>query len=91
VVLAERWRGKGGEIDLIARDQDCVIFIEVKQSATHDSAAIQLSPRQMGRIAQAAAEFLAEQPAGQSTPSRFDVALVDRSGAVLIHENAFFA
>ena len=34
----ERWRGKAGEIDLILRDGDGIIFVEVKKSKSHDSA-----------------------------------------------------
>ena len=88
-VVARRWRCGAGEIDVIARDGDEVIFIEVKQSHSHAAAAQSLSPRQMGRIADAASQFLAGEPAGQLTPSRFDVALVDGQGRVELVENAF--
>ncbi len=91
VVCARRWRGSGGEIDLIARDGAEVIFIEVKQSATHQLAAEHLSERQMGRIYGAASEFIGGEPAGQLTPVRFDVALVDGRGMIEIIENAFAA
>lgn len=90
-IVARRWRGAGGEIDLIARDGAGVIFIEVKQSATHALAAEHLGPRQMGRIWNAAAAFLEGEPMGQLTAARFDVALVDGLGRVEIIENAFAA
>ncbi|MGQ0565682.1 MAG: YraN family protein [Gemmobacter sp.] len=90
-VAATRWRGEGGEIDLIARDGAEVIFIEVKQARTHAFAAERVSPRQMQRIMAAASEFLAGEPAGQATPVRFDVALVDGCGQIAIIENAFAA
>jgi putative endonuclease len=90
-VCARRWRGSAGEIDLIARNGAEVIFIEVKQSATHALAAEHLTPRQMARIYASAAEFLAGEPAGQMTESRFDVALVDAAGRIEILENAFAA
>ena len=90
-VCARRWRGVSGEIDLIARDGDNVIFIEVKQSATHAQAADHLSPRQMARIYNAASEFLAGEPKGQLTDVRFDVALVDAKGRIEVLENAFAA
>lgn len=90
-IAAERWRGRSGEIDLIARDGGRVIFIEVKQSATHAEAAQHLGARQMARIWHAAAEFLAGEPAGQLTESRFDVALVDGAGRIEVIENAFAA
>ena len=88
-ICARRWRGQSGEIDLIARDGDRVIFIEVKQSRTHDAAAAHLGPRQMQRIWNAAAEFLAGEPHGQLTEVRLDVALVDGMGRVQIIRDAW--
>jgi putative endonuclease len=90
-VCARRWRGAVGEIDLIARDGAEVIFIEVKQSATHAEAAEHLTPRQMARIYASASDFLSGEPDGQLTPARFDVALVDGQGRIEILENAFTA
>ena len=90
-VCARRWRGLSGEIDLIARQGAEVIFIEVKQSATHAEAAEHLTQRQMDRIYGAASEFLAGEPGGQLTDVRFDVALVDGAGRIEILENAFAA
>lgn len=91
VVCARRWRGESGEIDLIARDGAEVIFIEVKQSRTHAQAAEHLSEQQMARICGAASEFIGGEPAGQLTPVRFDLALVDGVGRIEILENAFAA
>jgi putative endonuclease len=90
-VCARRWRGSGGEIDLIARDGSEVIFIEVKQSKTHAQAAEHLTPRQMARIYASASEFLAGEPKGQLTDVRFDVALVDGMGRIEVLENAYAA
>jgi len=90
-VVARRWRSAAGEIDLIARDGETVIFIEVKQSRSHDRAATHLSGRQMDRIYTSAAIFLGDQPNGLDTDCRFDVALVDETGAIRIIENAFTA
>ena len=89
MVCARRWRGQAGEIDLIARDGDRVIFIEVKQSGTHDSALAHLGPRQMQRIWDAASEFLAGEPGGQLTEVRLDVALVDGEGRVKVIRDAW--
>jgi putative endonuclease len=91
VVCARRWRGAAGEIDLIARDGAQVIFIEVKQSTTHVEAAEHLTARQMARIYASASDFLAGEPDGQLTESRFDVALVDGQGRIEVLENAFAA
>lgn len=88
-VCARRWRGRAGEIDLIARDGDRVIFIEVKQSHSHDAAAAHLGARQMQRIWDAASEFLAGEPKGQLTEVRLDVALVDGVGQVQVIRDAW--
>jgi len=85
----KRWRGKGGEVDLIAEDGEGLIFVEVKRARDFARAAERLTYRQMGRIMQAASEFLDQMPRGQNTAVRFDVALVNGSGAVEIIENAF--
>lgn len=90
-VCARRWRGSGGEIDIVARDGDRVIFVEVKQSRTHAEAASHLSPQQMRRIWQAGEEFLAGEPKGNLTDVRIDVALVDGAGRIEILQNAFAA
>jgi len=86
---ARRWRGAGGEIDLIVKDDDGLIFVEVKKSRDFARAAERLSLRQMHRIHASASEYLGRMPRGQDTPCRFDVALVDGSGAIEIIENAF--
>ena len=88
-VACERWRGSGGEIDLIARDGDDLVFVEVKKSRSFARAAEQLSQRQIERICASASEYLALEPRGQLTDVRFDLALVDGQGQVQIIENAF--
>lgn len=88
-VRSRRWRGQGGEIDLILQDGDGLVFVEVKKSRSWGQAAARLSVRQMERIYSSASEFLAGEPMGQLTQARFDVALVDGAGVVEIIENAF--
>lgn len=89
VIARRRWRGKAGEIDLIVRHGDGLVFVEVKQARHLERAAESLSKRQMGRIYLAAEEFLANEPHGSLTNVRFDVALVDGTGQSQIIENAF--
>lgn len=90
-LAARRWRGKGGEIDLITRDGEGFVFVEVKKSRSHARAAERLSMRQMRRLYDAASEFLALCPRGLNTVARFDVALVDGQGRIEILENALCA
>jgi putative endonuclease len=88
-VAERRWRGEGGEIDLIVRQGATVIFVEVKKSRDFARAAQRIQARQVARIMTTASEFLKWEPAGQMTETRFDVALVNRAGEVELIENAF--
>lgn len=88
-LACERWRGQSGEIDLILRQGNCIVFVEVKKSQSFQQAALQLSRRQMKRIYLSASEFLAGEANGSLTDVRFDVALVDQTGDLRIVENAF--
>lgn len=90
-LAARRWRGPGGEIDLIARNGAELVFVEVKKSRDFATAAGRVTRRQMERIMASAAAFLAGEPGGQDTPVRFDVALVDGTGRIARIENAFCA
>ncbi|MFN0115640.1 MAG: YraN family protein [Paracoccaceae bacterium] len=89
-IAARRWRGEGGEIDIVARDGDAVIFVEVKHAETHAWAAERVSDRQIARIRTAACEFVAGEPGGQDTEMRFDLALVDGKGRIDVIENVFW-
>ena len=91
VVAHRRWRGRAGEVDLILRDADGLIFVEVKKSRSFDRAADRLSRRQMARLCAAAEEFVAGEPRGALTDMRFDVALQNAHGEIRIIENAFGA
>lgn len=90
-LLCRRWRGPGGEIDLVLSKNEEIIFVEVKSSASFDGAASHLSQRQIGRLmasAEAALGFFAK---GSLTPMRFDVALVDGTGRIDVIPNALMA
>ena len=85
----QRWRGSAGEIDLVARDGEAIVFIEVKKSRSFERAADRVSRRQIARIYDTASEYLASEPRGMDTEARFDVALVNEAGEIEILENAF--
>lgn len=90
-IESRRWRGSGGEIDLVARDAGGLIFVEVKRSRTHARAAERVGYRQIERLFNAASEYLAACGLGLNTQVRFDVALVDGMGRIDILENALSA
>lgn len=88
-LLASRWRGPSGEVDLIFRDGEDIVFVEVKSAATHAIAAERLQPVQMRRICRAALEYCDRAGHDGLCSMRFDVALVDRTGRVELLVNAF--
>lgn len=88
-VLTRRWRGTGGEIDLVLWHADSYVFCEVKKAATFDRALQRVSPGQVRRIVTAASEYLGQTPEGQLAPVRMDLALVDETGDLRIVEDAF--
>lgn len=88
-ICARNWRGTVGEVDLIGRDGDVVVFVEVKHSKTHDMAAMHVSRAQIGRIFSTVEEFVGMEPKGLLTDVRIDLALVDALGRIEVIENAF--
>lgn len=90
-IVGRRWRGKGGEIDVIAQRGGDTIFVEVKQSASHAAAAESLRPRQIRRLFDCAGEYMGGLPDGMNANVRFDVALVDGTGRIDVIENALSA
>ncbi len=75
-ILAKRFRTPHGEIDLIVRRRNLLAFVEVKARATLDDAAFAVTPRQQGRIIDAAQAWLAAHPEYAEFELRFDAILI---------------
>lgn len=86
-LAARRWRGSHGEIDLVLRNGDGLIVVEVKQARDFGRAAARITAAQLERIYGAVSEFVAGEPRGELTEVRLDVALVDGTGQLQILEN----
>jgi putative endonuclease len=71
-IIKHRHRSKHGEIDIIAKQGDMLVFVEVKARASHTAALESISPRQMIRIERAARAFAARSTYASCT-MRFDV------------------
>ena len=92
-ILTRNFRTPFGEVDIIARDNDVVVFIEVKARKTqcfgHPKWAVtKAKQRKMTMVAQA---YL-KKHAGLDTRSRFDVVTIQHTGGQLVIEliaNAF--
>jgi putative endonuclease len=75
-ILARRWKCPLGEIDIVARRRQMLVFVEVKARDTLDGAAEAVTPRQRARIAGAAEAWLALHPHVRFADARFDAMLV---------------
>ncbi|HET9715919.1 MAG TPA: YraN family protein [Pseudolabrys sp.] len=75
-ILARRWRSQLGEIDIVARRRQLLVFVEVKARSTLDQAAESVDIRQRRRIAAAAEIWLAGNSDESIRDVRFDAILV---------------
>lgn len=88
-VIARNWRCPTGEIDIVARDGDTLVFVEVKtrHAANTDSALVNITPAKRQRMIRAAYAYL-ESAATPDTPWRIDavaVALPHRGQPIIHH------
>jgi len=75
-ILARRFKSSVGEIDIVARRRQLLVFVEVKARADLDEAAWSVTPRQQQRIAAAAEAWLAVNGSDGFRDIRFDAILV---------------
>ncbi|MFC5510732.1 YraN family protein [Massilia jejuensis] len=77
VLIEANFTCKGGEIDLVMRDGESLVFVEVRQRADrrHGGAAASITPSKIRRIVRAAQVYLQRLPA--LPPCRFDVVAID--------------
>jgi putative endonuclease len=88
-VLARRYRTPSGEIDLVVRKGDTIVFVEVKQRAEEGAGLEAVSPAARRRIARAADHWIAAHPGAAGLGWRFDVVVaIPRRG--LRHVKAVF-
>ncbi len=89
-ILARNFRTRFGEIDLIAMDQDFLVFIEVKyrknNRVQHPAAAVDFRKQQ--RICKSAMIYMQKSRFGTDTPVRFDV-LAILGDTISLYKNAF--
>ena len=80
-VLARRYRTRHGEIDIIARDRQVIVFIEVKarQDDRFGGAGAAVTPLKQRRVARMATDFLARR-GWLGAECRFDVVTIEFNG-----------
>ena len=94
-ILARRYRTRHGEIDIVARDGDTTVFVEVKVRVTGEcgTAAEAVTPSKQRRLASMAVDFLARNRL-MDRPCRFDVVAIDGAGRdwlITVYRSAFEA
>ena len=92
-ILDRRYRTRFGEIDIIARDGQTIVFVEVKARLTDDfgGAAAAITGWKQRRIAAMALDYLSRRHLHEC-PCRFDVVAIDFDPAgprVIVYPNAF--
>jgi putative endonuclease len=92
-ILERNFRCRVGEIDIVAREGDSVVFVEVKERGdpSHGAAVEAVTPSKRRRVIRAAQLWAARHGASESDV-RFDVVGIDwgPEGPVLRHERAAF-
>lgn len=88
-ILGRRYKTPVGEVDLIALDDQYLVFIEVKGRPSIDEALFSITPRMKARIMEASGHFIAANPQYSNHPMRFDVMAVKLPFAIRHLENAF--
>jgi putative endonuclease len=91
-IIQRNFRWYGNEIDIIARDRDYIVFIEVKASSSqdYDHPLMWISEAKQKRIIRASEGFLASNKISAS-PVRFDVLAIDATGNISHIKDAFRA
>jgi putative endonuclease len=82
-LLARNYTTRHGELDLVMRDRDTVVFVEVRYRvrAGHGDAAASITRAKQDRLIRAAQLWLAAHPQHAQRPCRFDVVSYDGPAA----------
>jgi putative endonuclease len=78
-IVERRYRTRFGEIDIIARDGETLVFVEVRRKS-HDncgSAVESIGPEKQRRVVRMAVDYLARSGLHGKCPVRFDVVAID--------------
>jgi len=82
-LIEQNFSAKCGEIDLIMRDQDTIVFVEVKyrKHSSHGHAAEMVTSSKIRKLIKTANVWLLKQGlSAHSTDFRFDVIAIEQNG-----------
>jgi putative endonuclease len=89
-ILERRYRCGFGEIDIVARDGDCTVFVEVKarEGGEFGGGAAAVTPAKQRTIARVAMDYVARRRLS-GRPCRFDVVVIEGASGATVIPNAF--
>ena len=81
-LLAQNWRCRRGELDLVMLDADTVVFVEVRyrRYAAWGGAIESVDARKREKLTTAAMHFLQQESRWAKHPCRFDVIAINAEG-----------
>ncbi len=81
-ILARNFRRRLGELDIVAREGDTLVIVEVRMRTDdrYGGAAASVDPRKQRRLIRAAAQLLQQRSDLARLPARFDVVTVSEVG-----------
>ncbi len=90
-ILARNARYRGGEVDLVVREREVLVFVEVRMrgSSRFGGAALSVNSSKQQRIMRAAQQWLFAHYGERWPACRFDVVTVDGSGTIEWIRDAF--
>ena len=82
-IVDRRYRSRHGEIDIIARDGEVLVFVEVRRRSAADcgSAAESVTRQKQRKVIRMAVDYLARAGLWEKCAVRFDVVAIDDQGA----------
>ena len=82
-LLERNYHSRCGEIDLIMRDGDTIVFVEVRcrSNRNFDTAAESIDYRKQKKLILTAAQYLQKKGLSDRCPARFDVVTMSSIGA----------
>ena len=92
-ILARRYRRRGGELDIVARDGQTMVFVEVKtrEGCEFGAGAESITRLKRRRMASVALDYMARNKLAEC-PCRFDVVSIDmgeQPPRIELYQNAF--
>ena len=79
MLVMRNYRCRRGEIDLVMRDADTLVFVEVRRRTSHafGGGVASVDSRKRTRLVAAAEHYLMMKRIGDERPCRFDVVAID--------------